>query len=476
MKKKYILFFLFGFLSMTISAQTLAEAKALYEKKEYEKAKTAFKKFVKTQPANGNYNLWYGVCCLETGEAPEALKHLETAVKKRIPGGQLHLARAYNDLYRFEDAVKTYEAYIADLSKRQRPTQEAEKLLEKSRNNLRMLKGVEEVCFVDSFVVDKKNFLEAYKLSNESGKLFMYNTYFKDSGKQGGTVYETELGNKVYYGELQADSTLSILSRNKLLDTWSNGNPLPGSINEGMNANYPYVLTDGITIYYASDGPNSMGGYDIFVTRYNTNTGSYLAPENIGMPFNSLYNDYMYVVDEFNNLGWFASDRYQPENKVCIYVFIPNVSKQVYNYEAMEPDKLIALAQLHSIKDTWTDTNAVKTAQERLQKTAFEKPEATPKHDFELIIDDYTTYYRSDDFRSPQAKALYDRYSQLERSYKQQQEKLEKMRSEYSDAPKEKKAGMSAAILDLERRVQQLSAELEQTIVKVRNTEKQTIK
>ncbi|MBR6433607.1 MAG: hypothetical protein IKS70_04270, partial [Bacteroides sp.] len=357
-----------------------------------------------------------------------------------------------------------------------RPTQEAEKLLEKSRNNLRMLKGVEEVCFVDSFVVDKENFLEAYKLSNESGKLFMYNTYFKDSGKQGGTVYETELGNKVYYGELQADSTLSILSRNKLLDTWSNGNPLPGSINEGINASYPYVLTDGITIYYASDGSHSMGGYDIFVTRYNTNTGSYLAPENIGMPFNSLYNDYMYVVDEFNNLGWFASDRYQPENKVCIYVFIPNVSKQVYNYEAMEPDKLIALAQLHSIKDTWTDTNAVKTAQERLQKTAFEKPEATPKHDFELIIDDYTTYYRSDDFRSPQAKALYNRYSQLERSYKQQQEKLEKMRSEYSDAPKEKKAGMSAAILDLERRVQQLSAELEQTIVKVRNTEKQTIK
>lgn len=71
MKKKYILFFLFGFLSMRISAQTLAEAKALYEKKEYEKAKTAFKKLVKTQPANGNYNLWYGVCCLETGEAPK---------------------------------------------------------------------------------------------------------------------------------------------------------------------------------------------------------------------------------------------------------------------------------------------------------------------------------------------------------------------------------------------------------------------
>ena len=173
---------------------------------------------------------------------------------------------------------------------------------------------------------------------------------------------------------------LSILSRNKLLDKWSDGSLLPGSINEAMNADYPYVLTDGITIYYASDGPGSMGGYDIFVTRYNTNTDSYLMPENVGMPFNSPYNDYMYVIDEFNDLGWFASDRYQPEGKVCIYVFIPNSSKQVYNYEGMDPDKMISLAQLHSIKDTWTDTDAVKgaprKASDRCQRKAADHQEA----------------------------------------------------------------------------------------------------
>jgi hypothetical protein len=39
------------------------------------------------------------------------------------------------------------------------------------------------------------------------------------------------------------------------------------------------VLTDGITIYYASDNENSMGGYDIFVTRYNTGTDTFLNPE-----------------------------------------------------------------------------------------------------------------------------------------------------------------------------------------------------
>lgn len=72
---------------------------------------------MKSQPNNGNYNLWYGVCCLNTGEAEEAIKYLETAVKRRATSGQLFLAQAYNATYRFEDAVNTYEDYIAELAK-----------------------------------------------------------------------------------------------------------------------------------------------------------------------------------------------------------------------------------------------------------------------------------------------------------------------------------------------------------------------
>lgn len=267
----------------------------------------------------------------------------------------------------------------------------------------------------------------------------MYDTYFKNSNGKGGTVYETELGNKIYYSELQKDSTLNILSRNKMMDEWGKGNMLPGSINESMNANYPYVLADGITIYYAADGPASMGNYDIFVTRYNMNTDTYLAPENVGMPFNSPYNDYMYVIDEFNNLGWFASDRYQPEDKVCIYVFIPASSKQVYNYENMDKGKLIKLAQLHSIKDTWTDENLVADAQSRLQKVMQEKPEIKKHHEFEFVIDDQHIYHYATDFRSPQAKAQFKKYLQLKESYHQQQSKLENIRTQYSRANQNEK-------------------------------------
>ena len=422
------------------------------------------------------YILFLLLCILVTNVSAQDLKTLENAVKRRTPGAQLRLAQAYDELYRFEEAVQNYEEYIADLTKKKRSTAEAEKLLEKSRANLRMLKGVEQVCFIDSFVVDKKDFLNAYKISPESGKLFMYDAYFQTPNGKGGTVYETELGNKNYYSEFQKDSTLSILSRNKMLGEWGKGSLLPGSINEAINANYPYVLADGITIYYAADGVGSMGGYDIFVTRYNTNTDGYLTPENVGMPFNSPYNDYMYVIDEFNNLGWFASDRHQPEGKVCVYVFIPNTSKQVYNYESIDNQKLIQLAQIHSIQDTWTDPKIVKEAQQRLKEALQQKPQTEKIHDFVFVIDDEHIYHEASDFHSPEAKTLFKTYLQVEKSYNQQQSKLTDMRNQYMRATKSEKEKMAPAILDLEKRVSQLATETEQAAIKARNQEKQTIK
>lgn len=257
-----------------------------------------------------------------------------------------------------------------------------------------------------------------------------------------------------------------------MLNEWSNGRPLPGSINESGNANYPFVLSDGVTIYYATDG-EGLGGYDIFVTRYNTNTDSYLTPENVGMPFNSPYNDYMYVIDEYNNLGWFASDRFQPEEKVCIYVFIPNSSKQTYNYEAMDPQQMIRLAQIHSLKETWKDENTVAEALQRLKEAINHKPQERRVVDFEFVIDDNTTYYLLSDFQSPKAKQLFQSYRQLEKDYLQQEDKLDGLRQQYATANQQGKEKLAPAILDLEKRILQMNVELDALGVSVRNAEKQ---
>ena len=57
-----------GVLCTQLQAQTLNEAKQLYNEGQYAEAKPVFEKLVKQSPNNSSYNLWYGACCFETGE------------------------------------------------------------------------------------------------------------------------------------------------------------------------------------------------------------------------------------------------------------------------------------------------------------------------------------------------------------------------------------------------------------------------
>ena len=197
MKRKYILFLICSFFLGGASAQTLNRHAPYLQKVTTNKPNPYFRNMPNLNRPMVTTATGTVSCCLKTGETGRSREvSPETAVKRRVAGGQLYLGQAYNDTYRFEDAVNCFEEYIADLSKRKRSTEEAEALLEKSKADLRMLKGVEDVCIIDSFVVDKANFLSAYKISEESGKLFTFNEFFQTEGDHPGTVYETEIGNK----------------------------------------------------------------------------------------------------------------------------------------------------------------------------------------------------------------------------------------------------------------------------------------
>ena len=159
---------------------------------------------------------------------------------------------------------------------------------------------------------------------------------------------------------------------------WSKAVQIKG-LNEDEDQDYPFMLSDGVTLYYGARGSESLGGYDIFVTRYDADSKSFLKPENIGMPFNSPANDYLYAIDEVNNLGWFVTDRSQPEGKVCIYIFVPNALRNTYETEAYSEEELKGLARISSIAATWGDAALMADARERLEQVMNEKQEVVKK-------------------------------------------------------------------------------------------------
>ena len=450
--------------------QSLDQAKKLYNEGQYAEAKPAFERLIKQAPSNPSYNLWYGVCCFETGDLTTAAKHLKVAVKRRTQEAYRYLGEVYFLTYQFDEAAEMFEEYINLRSKKKQDTAPFEARLETANEGGRLLDKVEAVEIIDSLVVDKSEFLSAYTLSEEAGKLSYYDDFFQTGQNVASTVYTNQKGDKIYYAHPTEENQTCLFTQSKLMDHWGDEKQLPMNVNSTANDNYPFVLSDGVTIYYASEGNGSLGGYDLFVTRYNTSSDSYLAPEQLGMPFNSPFNDYMIVIDEAKQLGWFVSDRHQPAGKVCVYLFIPDA-----NHARVESDDIELkrrLAAVNAIQESWR-AGADYSAQIQLahQAIPFGKPEV--RKDFTFAINDQLTYYILDEIQSPEAKKLYQKVIALRKQIQQQTDRLETLRTNYHKGNSGKKEQLTPTILQTEQQLDELLPQPDEWEKKARNAEVQ---
>ncbi|MDR2915792.1 MAG: CDC27 family protein [Tannerella sp.] len=470
MKQKFTkIFYLIFFLSISLYGytQSLDQAKILYNEDEYEEAKPVFEKLVKQSPNNSSYNQWYGVCCYETGDYENAEKYLLVANKRKVMESYRYLAMLYTDQYRFNEAIEMWDGYITMQKKKKDDTSESEKNMELARNLLRMQDKTEDVQIIDSVVINKNVFLEAYSLSEESGTLMSYDDFFKTEKNVLSTVYMNQKEDRVYYARLSENGSYTLYSQSKLLDAWGDEKVLiPDNTKDD---NYPYILSDGITMYFASKGYESIGGYDIFITRYNTNTNSYLAPEQMGMPFNSPANDYMMVIDDTKGLGWFVTDRNQPEDNVCVYLFIPDPSRK--RIEGIEDHEVIRRrAALVSIKDTWKD-GADYTELIKLAHTDLTQKDVKKERDFEFVINDKITYYTLNDIKSHEAKDLYSEVLNINKQIESLNNKLNDIRSSYTNGNSSVREQLKPTILQAESQLYSLMEKARVQEKKARNAE-----
>lgn len=452
-KLLYVLSFSLLCGGLQLQAQSLDQAKKLYNEGQYAEAKPAFEKLVKRAPSNTSYNQWYGICCFETGDLINAEKHLKIAVKRRAQEAYRYLGEVYYKTYRFEDAEDMFDQYVTLLERKKQNVEPFEQRIDLANKANRMLDKVEDVQIIDSMVVDKKNFLSAYTLSEESGTLTTFQDFFQTDQPNYSSVYMNQKGDKIYYAHQTDNNHDCLFTQSKLMDQWKDEKQLPMNINSDADDGYPFVLSDGVTIYYASKGNGSLGGYDLFITRYNINTDSYLSPEQLGMPFNSPYNDYMMVVDETKQLGWFVSDRFQPDGKVCVYLFIPNENRNRVESEDFELKR--ARASVNSIKDSWKEgSNYAELI--KLAHTEIPYGKVEIKKDFTFPIQNDIVYYTLNDIQSPEAKKYYEKVIAINNQIRVVEDQLKDLRTNYIKANKAKREQIKPTILSAEEKLNEL--------------------
>ncbi|HNW97028.1 MAG TPA: hypothetical protein PKK00_01290 [Bacteroidales bacterium] len=100
---------------------------------------------------------------------------------------------------------------------------------------------------------------------------------------------------------------------------WSMPYNLGKDINTAENEESPFIMPDGATLCFSSIGHNSYGGYDIFTATQN-DEGLWSAPENLGAPVNSAYDDYNFIINSEGVNAYYSSNKMEKSNQNIYFV------------------------------------------------------------------------------------------------------------------------------------------------------------
>jgi tetratricopeptide (TPR) repeat protein len=454
----------------SLFAQSRDAMKKMFDEGRFQESKPLFEKLLAKNPKNSEYNYWYAACCLETGDTVDVEEMLEFAASRNIVKAYWYLGYWYSLQQDYSLASENYGFFIDETH------DDSLRNVAQQRMNLcdrlnRMVRNSEIVCFVDSFVVDKEDFLSVYTMGSDVGRVASCADYFGDAALPG-YLNETQRGMDIFFSDENDDDAplLKLYRRSKVGDSWGSVQPIMGFDTKG-NDDYPFMLADGITLYFASDGEGSIGGYDIFVSRMDTESGRFFRPDNVGMPFNSTANDYMMAINEVANLGWFVSDRNQPEGKVCVYLFIPNVEKKRVDVGSIGYARALEIANISSIAATQTDADAVRRAHQQMAMLLYVRDTDGRDGEFLFVIDDLHDYTSLDEFRSTEARELFSEWQERVKQHGRDIEQLAAHRDEYARSSAAAKQSMRQTILLLENKVEEDVVTLKRMEYEVRRIE-----
>ena len=326
-----------------------------------------------------------------------------------------------------------------------------------------MLQSTAKVMFIDSVVVDKEQFLQAIPLPSDLGQIkFRPNSSYL-------LEYQNELDDRKFIAD--GDTAITLLKTQTATGkSWSLAEKLPGLDNkEYLLQNYPFLASDGITLYFSAEGLSSMGGRDIFMTSFDSDKGIWLQPQNYGLPFNSPANDYLLIIDDLDSLGWLVTDRRQPEGKVCVYTFVPTSVRQNFEVDGLSNAMLKSYADIKSIKDTWKFGNR-QTAMLRLKNIRTKIRKQQNKNNINFIINDKQIIRSVDDFKSDESRTLYKQLIEIKQIITEGEQQLQKQRIQYeSDSSMREK--LYPIIIKEEQLIQKQKSEQIAIEKRIRNIE-----
>ena len=335
-----------------------------------------------------------------------------------------------------------------------------------------MLDNTRETFVVDSVVVDADKAIEAINIPADLGRMVAYNDVFNDKQLPGTYAYLNGLGNKCWYAECDTTGSAKVYCREKLGGKWSARQQVSGIGDELTHINYPFMTSDGETFYFAAKSTDGLGGYDLYVTRYDADEGQFLAAENVGLPFNSFDDDLIYAEDDVHGFAWLVSNRRQPEGKACVYIIKTAEKRTNYDSDELDDSKLKSLARIGRIRDTWPTPEIRDEALKQYKTLGMASSSASAKGSGDEIfyVDNELSISSADDCPNSTSRGIYSSLQKLKEQKQQLRTQLDSLRSQYHSAARSARNTLAPRIKQAENDINTLTQNIKTQASKLRES------
>jgi hypothetical protein len=309
--------------------QLVKDANTYFAAGAYLKAFPLYSQLVSLYPNHAEYTYKFGACAIYgDADKTKAVRYLNAAIAKSVndPDVYFFLGRAYHLNYQFKDAITAYENYVRYAGEKGSHRAEALRQIETCIYGANLLSNIKDITVLSKTETDKENFFRYFNLEAIGGKILTIPDALKTKedmkSSTPGVIHYPGNGTTIYFSSYgKSNATGKDIYKAQILPdgTFSEAEKIKGGVNTKYDEDFCFMHSDGKTLYFASKGHNSMGGYDIFKSVYDPMTSEFGPAVNLDFAINTPDDDIFYIADSLNQRAYFASSRSSDLDHINVY-------------------------------------------------------------------------------------------------------------------------------------------------------------
>ena len=310
-----------------------------FEEGNYVQAFAMYSQLVSLYGSNPLYAFRFGAAGIyATTDRDNCIFFMKDGVRRGYTEPETHyyLARAYHLSYNFKEALVEYEKFQTSAEKKQLTKSDCKAQKLSAESGMNLMNSIKDVQVLEKTEAEKSSFYRYMNIDPSIGKIIATPKELLSKldvkSKEEHVLFLPNNGKKIFFSSKGKDDITGkdIYMTSRLNGAFTLPVKLKSTVNTEFDEDFAFMHPNGSTLYFASKGHGSMGGYDIFRCEWDTSMNDFGPAINMDFAINTPDDDLFFITDSLNTTAYFASSRLTSPDKLFVYrVFVNGIPMNI---------------------------------------------------------------------------------------------------------------------------------------------------